>query len=164
MMERRLDDILEHLRDAGSHTAATFRALRPEDWQVVVQDEGAGWRVRDILAHFVTIEASMHRLFEDMLTGGAGSPPDFDLDRFNASQTAKIAHLPPEKLVERFETVRARTIEIVAGIRPADLDRVGRHAFLGEDNLERFIRWAYEHTALHEAEVRAALDTSHPTS
>jgi hypothetical protein len=160
----RLDDILQHLRESGLATSAYFRALRPEDWETIVYSEGTRWRVREMLAHFSTIEESMHRLFEAILAGGPGAPEGFDLDRFNNSQTAKIAGLDTPQLVARFEVVRAQTIQIVEAMHDADLDRTGRHAFLGEGNLERFVRWAYEHTALHETEVRAALENSYPES
>jgi hypothetical protein len=38
-----------------------------------------------------------------------------------------------------------------------DLDREGRHVFLGHGRLERFVRWAYEHAHLHLEDVRRAL-------
>jgi hypothetical protein len=160
----RLDDILQHLRESGRATADYFRALRPEEWETIVFSEGTRWRVREMMAHFSTIEASMHTLFEGILAGGPGTPEGFDLDRFNHSQTAKIAGLDPQELIARFEAVREGTIHTVEAMHDADLDRTGRHPFLGEGNLERFVRWAYGHTALHEAEVRSAVGHSPITS
>jgi len=46
--------------------------------------------VQEILAHFITIERSMHRLFKDILSGGRGSRPDFDVERFNRTQPRKL--------------------------------------------------------------------------
>ena len=61
------------------------------------------------------------------------------------------------ELIDRFQAVRQETIAIVADMAEGDLDREGRHVFLGHDRLERFIRWAYEHARLHEDDVRRAV-------
>ncbi len=156
-MSTRLIEIATRLADSGEETVAFFRSLEPEQWESLVYGGEANWRVREMLAHFVAIEDSMHRLFINILEGGDGTGEDFDLDRFNRRQVAKIAHLDPEELLARFMATREETVEIVRNMQDSDLERRGRHPFHGYGRLERFIRWAYEHTALHEAEVRDAL-------
>jgi hypothetical protein len=156
-MTTRLIDITQRLADNGQAIAAYFRALTPDQWEVTVQGEEAHWNVRQMLAHLATIERSMQALFQAMLEGGADTPSDFDLDRYNQSQVAKISGLPPEEIIQRFEQTRARTIEIVQGLSEDDLDRQGTHAFLDEGTLETFVRWAYIHADLHRREVEAAL-------
>jgi hypothetical protein len=47
-----------------------------------------------------------------MLTGGPGSPQDFDLERFNRTQPAKLDGLSLDELIERFGAVRRETIAI----------------------------------------------------
>lgn len=160
-MSDRRAEIAERLAESGEQTAALFRSLQPDEWEVEVYGEDAPWRVRDVLAHFSTIENSMHRLFADLLSGGEGTGEDFDLDRFNRSQVAKTAGLDVQELIARFEAARKETVRIVQNMQESDLDRRGRHPFHGVDRLERFIRWAYEHTALHEADIQVALDVYH---
>ena len=62
-----------------------------------------------------------------------------------------------DELTERFRAVRQETIRIVREMQEKDLDREGLHAFHGEGRLDRFIRWAYEHTRIHEDYIRKAL-------
>jgi hypothetical protein len=102
----------------------------------------------------------MQWVFENMLAGGPGSPEHFDVDRFNRSQPKKLRDLSVETLIRRFSSVRGKTIELVASMRDADLDREGRHAYCGRGTLERFVRWAYEHAEAHEADVEKALRPS----
>lgn len=156
-MSTRIETLITELQQGGAQTIALFRSLAPEQWQAQVYMDGAQWRVRDVLAHFVTIERSMHWLFRNIASGGEGSPRDFDLDRFNVSQTAKLADVPPDMLIAQFTGVRAETISIVKSLAEDDLDRVGRHPVHGTDRLEVFIRWAVRHSALHEADIHRAL-------
>ena len=104
-----------------------------------------------------TIERSMHRLFRNILDGGPGASKDFDLERFNRSQPRKLDGLALDNLIDQFRDVRRETIAIVEGMADADLDRRGWHPFHGDGRLERFIRWAYEHVRLHQADIRREL-------
>ena len=138
-------------------TVAFFRGLTTEQLDMQVYQDGAQWTVKEILAHFITIERSMQWLFKDILTGGPGSPRDFDVDRFNLTQPKKFSGKSLEELIAVFRDVRGATCALVEGMREDDLDREGWHAFHGHDTLERFIRWAYEHSRLHLEDVRKIL-------
>jgi hypothetical protein len=156
----RKTEIMEILASAADETTLLFSTLTPEQLQEPVYSEEVQWTVRQVLAHLVTIEKTMHWLFRNMVDGGPGSPDDFDVTRFNRTQPQKLDHLSLQQLLQRFKAVREETISIVAGMADADFDRKGRHVFLGHDRLERFIRWAYEHARLHEDDVRKALAPS----
>jgi hypothetical protein len=82
------------------------RSLSPDELSTLVYQDGAQWTVQQVLAHFIAIERSMHWLFKDILSGGKGSPVDFDLDRFNLTQTRKCDGLALDELIERFRAVR----------------------------------------------------------
>ncbi len=137
-----------------------FRTLPPEALGIRVYGDGARWTARQVLAHFITIEQSMQWMFRNILAGGPGSPRDFDPERFNATQPAKLDGQPFDTLLETFRTVRDETVAIVAAAEEADLDRRGWHAFHGHGTLERFIVWAYEHARLHAEDLQKALDSS----
>ena len=154
----RCSAIIEELHEGLNQSLEFFQTLTPEQLTVKVYQDGAQWTAKQVVAHFVTIERSMHWLFNNILDGGEGSPKDFDPDYFNRKQVPKIDHLPLTALLEQFEQVRQETIAIVRNMSDADLDRTGYHAFHGEDTLERFIRWAYEHARLHEDDIRNAVD------
>ena len=157
MTERKLE-IIDRLKSAAEDTVRLYVDLTPEQLATPVYTEEVQWTVQRVLAHLVTIEKTMHWLFRNMLAGGPGSPPDFDVNRFNRSQPQKLDPLGLSELIQRFKSIRQETIDIVDGMADADFDRQGRHVFLGHDRLERFIRWAYEHARLHEDDVRKALD------
>jgi hypothetical protein len=138
-------------------TVSFFTSLSAGELQTQVYQDGAQWTVKQVLAHFIAIERSMQWLFKNILSGGRGSPPDFDVDRFNLTQTRKYDGLGLDELVESFKAVREETIRIVGEIKDEDLEREGFHAFHGKGNLGRFIRWAYEHARIHEDDIRMVL-------
>lgn len=155
-MDRR-KDIINALQKDLERSVAFFGSLTPAQLNREIYHDGARWTSRQVMAHFVTIERSMHSLFKDILSGGAGSPRDFDVDRFNKSQTAKLNAVDIDDLIVRFRRVRLRTIAMVEDMAESDLDRKGHHAFHGHGRLEKFIRWAYEHAQLHETDIRKIL-------
>ena len=159
-MGERKTDIIQNLEANRLETVAFFKTLTPENLAVRVYQEDTDWTVKLILAHFVTIERSMHSMFNNMLSGGPGSPRDFDINRFNRTQPKKLDALSLAELTRQFEAVRADTISMVKEMSEEDLDREGWHVFHGQGTLERFIRWAYEHVQLHIADSRAALNHS----
>jgi hypothetical protein len=148
-MKDRQTHIIAELKKNLEDSIGFFRSLSPEELGIQVYEDGAKWSVKQVLAHFVTIEGTMQWLFKDILAGGPGSPEDFDVDRFNRSQPQKLDGLNMDELIAQFKSVREETISIVMAMSDADFDREGRHAFHGHGRLERFIRWTYEHVNLH---------------
>jgi hypothetical protein len=156
MADRRAD-IIAGLEKGGEDSIAFFKSLTAEELTAQVYQDGAKWTARQVLAHFITVERSMHWLFKNIASGGSGSPEDFDIERFNRTQTSKLDGLTLDELISQFKAVREDTISLVRQLSEDDLDREGLHAFHGHGKLERFIRWAYEHTRIHENEIRQAL-------
>ena len=153
-MKDRCTYIIAELEKNLEDTIAFFRSLSPHELHTQVYQDGAKWTVRQVLAHFVTIERTMQWLFKDILAGGPGSPEDFDVERFNRSQPKKLDGLHIDELIVQFKSVREDTISIVDTMSDADFDREGRHAFHGHGKLERFIRWTYEHVQIHIEDVQ----------
>ena len=149
--------IIEDLIKESRKTIAFFQSLQPEQLHEQVYQDEPRWTVRQVLAHFITIEHSMQWLFLNILEGGAGTPEDFDLDRYNRTQPVKLDGFSLGELIAKFTAVRRETIAIVDGMEEADLDREGRHAYFGKGKLERFIGWASEHERRHKEDVRKAL-------
>jgi hypothetical protein len=159
MIDRKTD-MTQALEEGAARTITFFKTLPPADLDRSVYVDDVHWTVRQVLAHFITIEKSMQWLFRNMLAGGPGSPKDFDLGRFNRTQPAKLDGLSLDELIERFGAVRRETIGIVADMVDSDFDRIGRHPFHGTGRLERFIRWADEHARLHELDIRGVLNAA----
>ena len=156
-MTDRRNAIAAELEKGLAETVSFFRSLSPDALRTQLYQDGAQWTVQQVLAHFASIERSMHRLFKDILAGGPGAPPDFDFERYNLSQTRKYDGHTLDELIDRFTEVRQETIRIVREMQEEDLDREGLHAFHGQGRLDRFIRWAYEHARIHEDDIRKAL-------
>ena len=156
-MSDRRTQIISALENNLEETLALFKVLSPAELGLSVYQDGAKWTVKQILAHFITIERSMHWLFRNILSGGPGSPEDFDVERFNSTQPRKLDGLSVDELMAQFKVVREKTIAIVEGMTEEDLDRQGRHAFHGHGKLERFIHWAHEHVDIHMRDVRRIL-------
>ena len=156
MLDRRAD-LINNLETSLENTAALFKSLKSSELDVQLYQDGASWSVKQVLAHFITIEQSMHWLFNNILSGGPGSPKDFDIEKFNRSQPAKLDGLNLDELLRQFRSVRQKTISIVKQMNEDDLDREGFHAFHGQGRLGRFIRWAYEHEQIHEDDIRMKL-------
>lgn len=157
-MSDRLSEIKTNLDKSLEDSIRFFKSLKPEQLNVLVYKEDPCWTVRQILAHFITIERSMQWLFNDILSGGPGTPEDFNLERYNRTQPAKLDGFTMDELFEQFRSVRKGTISIVEKMSEKDLDLEGRHAFHGHGKLERFIPWTYEHVDIHENDIRKELE------
>jgi uncharacterized protein (TIGR03083 family) len=153
---------LKRLHAEGQKTAAYFRSLGEADYAQQVYTTGPGWRVRDVLAHFVSAEQTFVFYGRDILAGGPGAPDDFVIDEFNATQVAGLKDTSPADLVGQFEAARAETLALVRGMQAEDFGRIGRHPWFGRVPLEQMLKLIYRHNMLHERDVRRALETGQP--
>ncbi|NCP88091.1 MAG: hypothetical protein CO094_09095 [Anaerolineae bacterium CG_4_9_14_3_um_filter_57_17] len=148
----------EKLRSEGERALTFFAALTPEQWNAPVYTEGETWTVRSVLAHFVTAERGFLKIFADILAGGPGSSDDFDINRYNASQQAKTADLPPAELLALFGQTRAEMVDFAAGLSEADLQKTGRHPALGISTLGEMLKLVYLHNSMHFRDLKKALE------
>lgn len=149
--------LVERLHTEGEKTVAFFRALEPIDWGKQVYSEGAQWTVQQVLAHLVSAEASVTRLIQHIVDGGPGVPEDFDLNAYNERKVAELEGLGPADLLERFTALREQTAEMVTRLSQADLERIGRHPFLGMARVADIVKLMYRHNQIHQRELRKAL-------
>jgi uncharacterized protein (TIGR03083 family) len=161
-MPTRQELILKRLTDEGRKTAAYFRGLTETDFSQQVYTTGPGWRAHDLLAHVVSAERTFEPYLRDILAGGPGAPEDFDIDAYNAAETAKLKEFPAADLIRHFESARGVVIQLVRGMSDDDFDRVGRHPWFGRTALENMLKLIYRHTMLHERDIRKAIETGQP--
>ncbi len=64
-----------------------------------VYTEGDTWTIRNVLAHFVTSERGLLKLFERIRQGGLGAEDNFSIDHYNARQKHKTKDLTPQELL-----------------------------------------------------------------
>ncbi len=76
-MTDRRTEIIAQLEINLKNTLSFFRSLSDDQLSVQVYTDGAKWTVKQVLAHFITIERSMQQLFKNILSGGPGAPEGF---------------------------------------------------------------------------------------
>ncbi|MFZ5877959.1 MAG: DinB family protein [Chloroflexota bacterium] len=151
-------ELAEKLKSEGERMTVFFSALSGEQWGAEVYTEGAAWTIRNVLAHYVTSERGLVKLFEQIRQGGGGSPDDFSIDRYNASQQEKTKEHSPAELLEQYKSVRAESVAWVQGLKDEELEITGRHPFLGQTSLREMIKMLYLHNQLHLRDVKRALN------
>jgi hypothetical protein len=157
-MSQRTDKLLTRLRRGIEKSQEIFESLDPENWNVTLYEEPYPWSVRDLLAHFVSAEAGLLRLAQDVAAGGPGAPEGFDYYAFNASEQQRLANVPRERLLAELIAAREATIRWVEQLGDSALDRTGRHPALGEITVEAFINAIYGHQLMHMRDLMQVAD------
>lgn len=150
--------LAERLKKEGEKVEAFFIALKDEDWATQVYTEGDTWTIRNVLAHFVTSERGLLKLFERIRQGGLGVSDDFSIDHYNARQQEKSKDLTTVELLEQFREVRGNSVAWVSGLSAEELQIVGRHPFLGEVPLIEMIKMLYLHNQIHFRDFRKLVE------
>lgn len=150
--------LAERLKKEGDKVVAFFSTLTDEQWKGEVYTEGDVWTVRSVLAHFVTSERGLLKLFERIRQGGLGAAEDFSIDHYNARQQQKTRDLSPQELLEQYMEVRADAIEWVSGLSTEELKIEGRHPFLGQVPLTEMVKMLYLHNQIHLRDFRKRIE------
>lgn len=150
-------ELAEKLRSEGEKMAAIFNGMPEEQWSQEIYTEGATWTIRNVLSHFVTSERGLVKLFEQIRQGGAGSPDDFSIDRYNAAMQERTRELSSHELLEQYRQVRANTVAWISGLQQSDLEITGRHPFLGQTQLREMIKMLYIHNLTHYRDMKKVL-------
>ena len=150
--------LADRLTKEGEKVFAYFSTLADDQWSTEVYTEGDAWTVRNILAHFVTSERGLHKLFKNVQEGGLGASDDFSIDHYNARQQEKTRELTPQELLEQFVDVRADLAKWVSKLSPDDLEIEGRHPFMGQVQLGEMIKMIYLHNQLHFRDFRKLVE------
>ena len=152
-----LNELADKLRSEGEKFFALFAGLTDDQWEQKVYTEGETWTIRNVLAHFVTSERGLVRLFERIRMTGEGAADDFSIDRYNASQQEKTKDLLPQELLEQYKAVRDDSVAWTLSLDEADLEKQGRHPFLGMTTLREMIKMLYLHNQIHYRDMKKAL-------
>jgi hypothetical protein len=154
----RTQKLARKLQSEGEKTLEFFRDIPEDGWQVQLYADGACWTVHEVLAHIVESEGSLLRLFRHIAGGGDGVAKGFDIDQYNAMAVAEMAAMPAADLIADFEVRRGKLIVFVRTLNNADLEKQGRHAFLGETSLYEMLRLQYLHVNLHVRDIRKVME------
>ena len=153
-------ELADKLKSEGDKIVSAFSVLMDEQWNQQVYTEGTTWTMRNVLAHFVTSERGLIKLFEQIRRGGAGSPDDFSIDRYNAAMQERTKAMSPQELLEQYKETRANSIAWVSGLREDELEIAGRHPFLGQTVIREMIKMLYIHNLTHYRDMKKALKSA----
>jgi hypothetical protein len=160
-MSEELVHIRRRLSDEGEKTVAYFESLSTGDWEQQIYQTGSEWRVREILAHFISAERAYQKYLDDVLQGGRGAPDDMDIDEFNESEVPTIQGSPAE-LIEEFKQVRIDTINLTDTLDEADLTRIANHPWFEEKEISWYLKLLYRHNTMHRMDIRKVLRSGQP--
>lgn len=119
------------------------------------------WTAKDLVGHLAYAEAGMLPLIRGALPGAARdraappTPPDFDIDRWNASRVRRAAEQSVPQLLDRLAASRREALALLDGLTDADLDRPVVHPVAGETTVEGVFRIIAFHERGHTQELRA---------
>ena len=150
--------LADKLKHEGEKIVVYFDGLRDEQWSIEIYTEDSVWTIRNILAHLMTSERDFVKLFESINQGGVGVTDDFIIDRYNARQQEKTKELGTQELLQRFKSIREEMVAWVSGIGDSDLEKTGRHPFLGQTTLREMIKMVYLHNQIHYRDIKRALN------
>ncbi|MGW8250136.1 MAG: DinB family protein [Anaerolineales bacterium] len=145
------------LKDEGLKTQEFFNNMTADQWKSKVYSDGTQWNIHQILTHFVSAEVSFTRLIEDVLKGGEGAPESFDINIFNEEEVYKMRERSVPALIDQYLQARRVNVELVSGLSPDDLQKRGRHPFLGVAPLVDMIKLIYRHNQIHQRDIRKML-------
>jgi hypothetical protein len=152
-----INDLAEKLKSEGEKFHALFAGLTDEQWQTEVYTEDQTWTIRNVLAHFVTSERGLVKLFERIRTSGEGSSDDFSIDRYNAAQQQKTQEISPQELLEQYKAVRSDSVAWTLSLEESELEIKGRHPFLEMTTLREMIKMLYLHNIIHYRDMKKVL-------
>lgn len=150
-------ELAEKLKSEGQKFIDIFSALTEEQWNAEVYTEGATWTIRNVLAHFVTSERGLIKLFEQVRQGGTGAADDFSIDRYNEAQQQKTKELTSAELLEQYQSVRANSVTWVSGLQESELEIQGRHPSMGMTSIREMVKMLYLHNQLHYRDLKKVL-------
>lgn len=150
--------IADRLKTEGEKTTEFFQTLPIEKWHTQIYTDGEHWTIHQILTHLTQAEDSVSRLVAHVVSGGGGSPEGFDLNAYNHKKVKEMETQTPENLLAEFSNRRARTVSFVGKLKESDLEKVGRHAYLGMATVEEMLKTMHLHTQLHRRDIRKLLN------
>jgi hypothetical protein len=142
------------LRDEGGRVVDFFNRLTDKQWITPVYPIEVSWDFHNLLAHFVASEVARKELIVNILAGGRGAPPRFDIDEFNRQEVDRFSAESKDYLLELFQLERAHLVNIISGLSNTDLELIGNDPYLGEVQLAEMIKLTYRHLQIHLREAR----------
>jgi hypothetical protein len=149
--------LLQRLEQEGQQTLLFLKKLEDQEWRLQIYTGDMGWTAHQFLAHFISVERAFQWLIANIVSGGTGTPPEFDLDRFNQEQVMSLQEHSRHDLLSIYQAERATTLSQVTQYDSMDLLKEGDHPYFGQLSVEALLKLLYRHSKLHIRDIRRAL-------
>lgn len=149
--------LTEKFEKEGLKTIEFIKSIPEDVLDTQLYDDGDRWTIRKTCIHLVESEGSIPKLIKNILDGGEGVPIDFDLDRYNASMVKKLGELSQEEIVSKMTNLRTETVKMVSELNEEDLEKSGRHPYIGESNIRDMLRIMLVNASSHLRDIRKAI-------
>lgn len=148
------EKIIERLQTEEFLITELFSSLSPDELNLVIYFDKIEWRVRDILAHFISAERSFLQLFNNIRENNLGTPVDFSIDQFNNSQVNSMEKIQIKELVQFFKETRTSTINWLKIVPEEELNKIGKHPSMGEVKLIEMVKMINLHNQMHLRDIK----------
>ena len=102
MSQEKKEAVKQKLTTVRDETVRVLNGLTEEQWnKPFYSDEGAEWRVIDVVLHMADSESGMTALMAQVQAGGEDVSPDFSLNRWHRPVVAKLQAQLPDSLLPR---------------------------------------------------------------
>lgn len=146
-------DPLLVLRDTAAELAARLDALSEED--ASRRPEPDAWSVREVIGHLADTEWVYGYRIRLMLTHDRPGIPGYDQDLM--VDGLEHNERPLDELLDEFELLRERNLELYERTRGDAWTRVGVHSERGEESVDLSIRLLAGHDLRHLRQVDRTL-------
>lgn len=126
-------------------------------WEQQVYSDGLAWNVRQVLIHVADADRGHNRQAMGYAEGQEVIPPDFDVQRYNARTTEKLAAKTVEEARAEMAQSRQALLEWLDSVEEEKLDREGRHASGNIMTVRNMLRIQALHEQTHAREIATAL-------
>ena len=149
-----MPDLLADVRSMLETSVDRWAAIARIDGALLARPPLAGeWSALQCLQHAVDTESAVFRARVQAILDGRPFP---GFDPGSEGHVEQISRSAPE-LVADLAPVRAASLETLAGLSPADLDRTGQHVELGLVTMAELLSHWAAHDTMHIVQAERAL-------
>ena len=142
------EELLGFLNKSMTKFENVVNNIKEEDLNIQIQDKEGGWTVIELLRHIQNSERGMTFQAKSILEGNVGAAEDFDLKRYNARSTEKMANLTLNEVKANMTKYRQETIALLNSVKDDQWNIEGRHPNLNVYSIKQFfeiISWHQQH-------------------
>lgn len=159
-MTERTEFLKKRLTAAQNEMLAVLDQIG-DHWEAPVYADGAAWNARQVMIHLAEAEEGLFGQMKAIVeTGQSTVPDDFDLERYNKRSVEKRNHMTADEAREAQAAARAAMLAWVDTLTDEDLQKQGRHPFIGIIPIDMYLRVIARHQKDHAADIAHALGLS----